>query len=41
LALAGVYQRAIAAGAPGVLSISAIGAGDRAVDYRIRSFRHR
>jgi len=31
--LGGVYQRAIAAGAIGALGISAIGAGDRAVDY--------
>ena len=31
--LAGVYQRAVAAGALGALGISAIGAGDRAVDY--------
>ena len=31
--LAGVYQRAVAAGAIGALGISAIGAGDRAVDY--------
>jgi hypothetical protein len=31
--LAGVYQRAAAAGAIGALGISAIGAGDRAVDY--------
>jgi hypothetical protein len=31
--LGGVYQRAVAAGALGALGISAIGAGDRAVDY--------
>jgi hypothetical protein len=31
--LGGVYQRAVAAGAIGALGISAIGAGDRAVDY--------
>jgi hypothetical protein len=31
--LAGVYNRAVAAGAIGALGISAIGAGDRAVDY--------
>jgi aminopeptidase YwaD len=31
--LGAVYQRAVAAGAIGVLGISAIGAGDRAVDY--------
>src|SRR5215471_17590382 len=31
--LGGIYQRAIAAGAIGALGISAIGAGDRAVDY--------
>ena len=31
--LAAIYQRAIAAGAVGALGISAIGAGDRAVDY--------
>ena len=31
--LGGVYNRAVAAGAVGVLGISAIGAGDRAVDY--------
>jgi Zn-dependent M28 family amino/carboxypeptidase len=31
--LAGVYQRAVAAGAIGALGVSAIGAGDRAVDY--------
>jgi hypothetical protein len=31
--LAGVYNRAVAAGAMGALGISAIGAGDRAVDY--------
>jgi hypothetical protein len=31
--LGGVYQRAVAAGAVGALGISAIGAGDRAVDY--------
>src|SRR5215831_16776563 len=31
--LGGVYQRAIAAGAIGALGISAIGAGDRAIDY--------
>src|SRR3954463_3942159 len=31
--LGGVYNRAIAAGAIGALGISAIGAGDRAVDY--------
>jgi hypothetical protein len=31
--LGAVYQRAIAAGAIGALGISAIGAGDRAVDY--------
>ncbi len=31
--LAGVYARAVAGGAIGVLGISAIGAGDRAVDY--------
>ncbi len=31
--LAGVYQRAVAAGALGALGVSAIGAGDRAVDY--------
>jgi aminopeptidase YwaD len=31
--LSGVYNRAVAAGAIGVLGISAIGPGDRAVDY--------
>src|SRR4051812_21210126 len=31
--LAGVYNRAVAAGAIGALGISAIGAGDRSVDY--------
>src|SRR3954462_7865873 len=31
--LAAVYQRAVSAGAIGALGISAIGAGDRAVDY--------
>ena len=31
--LGGVYARAVAAGAIGALGISAIGAGDRAVDY--------
>jgi hypothetical protein len=31
--LAAIYQRAVAAGAVGVLGISAIGPGDRAVDY--------
>src|SRR3954452_21652866 len=31
--LAGVYSRAVAAGAIGALGISAIGAGDRSVDY--------
>jgi hypothetical protein len=31
--LSGIYNRAIAAGAIGVLGISAIGPGDRAVDY--------
>jgi hypothetical protein len=31
--LGGVYQRAVAAGAIGALGVSAIGAGDRAVDF--------
>ena len=31
--LAGIYNRAVAAGAIGVVGISAIGAGDRATDY--------
>jgi Zn-dependent M28 family amino/carboxypeptidase len=31
--LGAIYQRAVAAGAAGALGISAIGAGDRAVDY--------
>ncbi len=31
--LGGVYNRAVAAGAIGVVGISAIGAGDRAIDY--------
>ena len=31
--LSGVYQRAVTAGAIGALGVSAIGAGDRAVDY--------
>ena len=37
--LGAVYNRAVAAGAIGVLGISAIGAGDRAVDFPTRSSR--